>query len=238
MKKIYLIAALAALACGAIIFAIFSKQKAENQAILEQARLEESARSEQMTEIVTAAREIYAGEYISIDMLTDMQVDRSILLSIDAVTEKEALIGRVASQNIPMGAVITNGVVLDLDGGTPRLSDSIPEGLCAVQIAASMENAVAEHIEAGDYVDIVYTSTPEQTTAGSQQEGKTVHTRNAEWEVLAEHLQVLRLGDRFWDGQSEYSYVILAAERKTIVSILNAMEGGQIKMLLNSAAGG
>ena len=236
MKKIYLIAALAALACGVVIFAIFSKQKAENQAILEQARLEESARAAQMTDIVTAARDIYAGEYISLDMLTGMQVDRSILMSIDAVTEKESLIGRAAAKDIPAGGVITNEAVTELDGAALRLSDSIPAGLCAVQIAASMENAVAEHIEAGDYVDIVYTSTPEQTPSGAQ-EGQAKSTRSAEWEVLAEHLQVLRLGDRFWDGQSEYSYVILAAERKTIVSILNALEGGQIKMLLNSAEG-
>ena len=140
---------------------------AEAQALAE-------ARAESVTTIVIASADIPKGTVIGWDMLDTMEVDRGILMSIDAVTEPDAVIGRRAQRDISAGEAVVSGSVSDLPSSHTELSYSIPEGLFAIELPADYDNTVAGHVEEGDRVDIalLMKETPKKEKSGSDGEKK------------------------------------------------------------------
>ena len=188
-----------------------------------------------MTTIVIAAADIPKGTVIGWDMLDTMEVDRGILMSIDAVTEPDAVIGRRAQRDISAGEAVVSGSVSDLPSSHTELSYSIPEGLYAIEFPADYDNTVAGHVEEGDRVDIalLMKETPKKEKSGSDGE-KKVEEPEEGWEILVENLEVIRLGSRMYSGEDMYDYVIIAAERTTVLKIMDAEEKGELKLILRS----
>lgn len=242
MKRVYLIAAIIAIICGLIIFSVFTKQKKEQER--KQAEIEAIAaeRAQTVTQIVTASRDIVKGETFTSDMLSTIEVDKAVLISLDALTDANMVIGRQAARNITSGEAITNNALRSLTGSSSGIvSMNIPKGLSAIQLEANVDNAVGEHIEEGDYIDILIGIEQEQPKTQNDKEQQ--QPAKKQWQVLCQHLLVVKLGDRFYktvteDGQPTnqyYNYVIVAVEPQTAISILNAKNNGEIKMLLNSS---
>ena len=236
MKKVYLIAAALAVAAGLIVFGVIrywsnenERQKEENEAILEEKILT-------MTDIVTAARDIPEGTVISADMLNTINVDRAVLISIDAATEMESVIGRTAIRNFSMNEPIVNSGIATPTEMISKLSSKIPAGYYAAEIKTDYDNSVAGHIETGDFVDVMYLPLSE-----SEDDDKTEKDKNKvqtkEWETVCESIQVIYTGSRNWedDGYGTYDYAILAADKETIIKILNAEEVGTVKLILSSS---
>lgn len=220
MKKVYLTSAGAALACALVVFFVFRAQKNENAAAVNEAKLAAKEKAAAVTSIVTAGRDIPKGTVLTQDMLSSLEVDRNILLSLDALESMAPAIGCISLRDFAKGEAVTMSGIRDAGLSGSELSCLIPEGMCAVQIKTSPDNSVAGHIEAGDTVDIVFRS------ALSGDPGESG------WEVLAGGIRVLRLGERIWDGEGEYRYLVVAAEEKTILKLLDAVDTGEIKLLL------
>ena len=45
---------------------------------------------------------------------------------------------------------------------------------------------------------------------------------------------MIRLGSRMYSGEDMYEYVIIAAERTTVLKIMDAEEKGELKLILRS----
>lgn len=247
MKRVYILAIVIALICGAIIFSVFSSQKKQQEEAMAEAQAIAEAKAATVTTIVTAAQDIPRGTAISQAYLTTIEVDKAILVSLDAATEIEQVIGHTATKDIFQGEVITNSSI-ELPGAqSERISYRIPAGLFALQIQASADNAVGEHIAQYDYVDLFYNpgaamQAPVQEGGENQQQQQSQQQRTGAgdekentWELLAEHLQVIALGDHLYTGEGDYQYVILAMERAMVTKVLDASNAGQIKMVLNSS---
>lgn len=231
MKKVYLIAATAAAACLILILVVIGGQRKKNESILAEAERLRQEQIEATVTVVVAASDIPKGTLIQETMLETMEVDRQLLVTLDAETMKENVFGRQAAKDILKGKVIGKSDTAEAGEVRVPLSELIPEGLCAIQIPANLDNAVAEFIEAGDRVNILYAPEVEQIESESSSNSRK---ESREWETLAEDLEVLRLGDRNWTGEGEYSYVILAVEPQTALRILNMQENSELRMVIRS----
>lgn len=241
MKRVYLIAAAVALLCGGIIFYIFKAQNDANNAAIYEAQQIANEKAQTTASIVIATRKIQKGEVISSEMLTSIDVDRAILVSIDALTDEYMAIGRKAARTIEEGEAVTDASLYSLSGNSAILSRNIPYGMVAVQIPASVDNAVAELIEQGDFVDVLVSMKQEETV--NSDSNKAQQEQQLEWIVLAQALEVLHIGDRLYTEQQSdsstpnyYDYIVVAADEATAIKISNAISNNDVKLLLNSSA--
>lgn len=232
-KRIYIIALVTALICGGIIFYVFRLQNKSNAQTLleaEQIKAEEDAAK---TEVVVAACNIPKGAEIDAGMLKTFKVERNILITLPtANTVSESVIGAQALTNINQDTIICDEMVRKR--GMSALAENsiayeIPDGFYAVEIPVEDRYAVAERLEKGDYVDVLY---KENTVNEEKTENEKPDIEK--WDVLVQNVPVIAIGDRTYREESGelYSFIVVAGTMETVLTIINAQVTGEVRLIL------
>lgn len=245
MKRVYAIALAVALACGGLIYYVFSRQNLETEKTVQTAEQKVTAVESKLdakVTLVVAAGDIAKDTVIGYEDLDTIEVDRGILHSIDAMTAVELAAGRQAARDIRAGEAVTAGDVKDISRVHHELSYGIEEGMYAVELPVSLDGYVAEHIAEGDRLDLLFREKEETEETGSadkeQTEGEPAED-DRQWLVLIENVRVIKLGSRTWtdEGSNEYDFLILELDRDSAMLLLNSREYGDIRAILRSSAG-
>ena len=166
MKKVGLLAAIAALLCGFLIYLwMDSVEKRVSSSQPEPPKVE-------TVTVITAAQDIPAYSVITSEQLTAVQypadfVPENALRSIDGAA------GMYTGGMIHAGEIIYSSSVVSFEEMNSPLSYTIPEGMRAMTISGTAVTGVAGRITKGDLVDILaYCNDPVLCTDRTIIEGK------------------------------------------------------------------
>lgn len=123
--------------------------------------------------VVIAAGDIPARAEITADLLKVVEVSRSArdALAAGGFDTPAAVIGRYARQPIAKGSILRDdpawltapGEVQSGPAGQGAMADFLPGGTRAVSVLVDRQAVVGRHIQTGNLVDIIFTSTTEAT---------------------------------------------------------------------------
>ena len=147
MKKVSLIAALAALICG---FAVYLYLNSVEERI---ARAEQEQAPE-MTEIVVAARLIPPYTEVTADMLRLEQYPADYV-SAQAIRSVDEVVGLRSEGAISEGQQLFPAMFSSGDGAGAALSFRVPEGMRAMTVPVTVSSGVGGYVVRGDLVDLL-----------------------------------------------------------------------------------
>lgn len=182
MKKIYLIAAVVALATGVATY-FFANELKESKVV---------TGVEQAT-VFIANEDIDENTVLTKDMFTEKKVPADSVLS-GAVTETDQIDGYMTTQKIFAGEQLVSKKLVLVGAGesNDRLSYQLENGTYAYSIFVGKENAVSYFLRVGDRINIY------QDPPGSA-------------EPVLENIEVIRIGEYFPgdDGESATAYALI-----------------------------
>ncbi|HWP97459.1 MAG TPA: Flp pilus assembly protein CpaB [Syntrophomonadaceae bacterium] len=151
----------------------------------------------------------------------------------DAVRDKSAVVGKVATSNITAGEEILQQKLLSSNDTEKRLAYAIPESKRAISVAVDSVSGVSGHVQVGDRVDVMATLDIPQ--------GEVVGKSNIEaCTVLAlQNIEVLAIGENAIDnsakkGEIQAKTMTLAVSVEEAQRLVLATERGTIRLLLRS----
>ena len=219
MKKIYLIAAVLAIACGVLVYTYFSGLEAR----VVEAEKEHAVPAVEMTNVVTAAVDIpplteITEEMISIERWPAEYIGEDVATSVDDVA------GLQADGTIVKGQMIMKTGVGTLDEVVPSLSARVPEGMQAMTIGVDVSSGVGGYVENGDCINIL------GFIPGNEDEGipdKTV--------IGIDGAEVLQVGNKGFTGEDGaiYTSLTLALSEAQTVKVFELMNTANIYFTLN-----
>lgn len=147
MKKVYLMAVIAALIAGIAAYS-FTKSIQERTSI-------ENAPTK---EVLVVAADITSGSTITVEMAETSFTKKVVLQEDaipDAITDLEEIIGRVATQALFAGEQVNGKAFMQEGGDDANLSFNLAEGEAAYSIQAEAEKGVDGYIVPGDTINII-----------------------------------------------------------------------------------
>lgn len=218
MKKIRIIALLAAVAMFASLFLILTNvQNSTKQ------REQESVSDIQKIKVVKAVVNIPPYTTITEDMVEIKEISAEQTFD-DFFGKTEDVVGRIAVSDIFQGDVVSPRRIAKEGDVALGLAYSIEEGKRAMTLSVNIEQGVANALKVGNFVDIIFTgsiSAEEDETTGqmipagatldsvlgaeSPANSQILHNRlNPRFSFIAfQRLKVLALDDKFYKAKSD-----------------------------------
>ncbi|MEG1547263.1 MAG: Flp pilus assembly protein CpaB [Clostridia bacterium] len=229
MKKIYIIAAIAAIIAGVLLYAYLGKL--EDQATVEV----------QSESVLVAGRDIPAYTQLTEDMVTVAQVPDGSAHAQAAHSAEEA-VGKMTEGLILAGEQILPAKLKDMGENASGLSYIVPQGMRAVTIAVDEVSGVDGLIKQGDYVDIIaYAPT------GYPAEPFTAQTQNGTTLLVAQDILVAALDSALTqtaaqaiEGAQEapntaiYGFMTLIVTPEDAMRIVAAYRSGVVSAVLRA----
>ena len=219
MKKIYLIAAVLAIACGALVYVYFTNL--ENR--VTEAEKEHALPPVEMTDVVMAAIDIPPLTEITEEMIKTERFPAEYVGE-DVATSIEDVVGLQADGTIVSGQMIMKTAVGSLEEVVPSLSARIPEGMQAMTIGVDVSSGVGGYAANGDRINILG-FIPGDEDAGIPD--KTV--------IAIDGAEVLQVGNKGFTGEngSIYTSLTLALSEAQTVKLYELMNTANIYFTLN-----
>ena len=224
MKKVYLIALIAALAAGGLLY--FYLSNLEKQKVVEV----------EMEPVLVASVDIAAHTAITQEMLQLSEVPKGTAHPL-AARSAEEVIGSVTDFAILAGEQIIPTKLKITGDATSGLSYNIPSGMRALTIAVDPVSGVGLYIQKGDYVDVlahVSTSHPQEAY---QEEAPQLATTllAAQNVVVAETGTEAEKANALTAGVTlEYTTITLIVTPEDAMRIVQASRSGVISVLLRA----
>lgn len=218
MKKIRIIALLAAVAMFASLFLILTDvQNSTKQ------REQETVSDIRKIKVVKAVVNIPPYTTITEDMVEIKEISAERTFD-DFFGKTEDVVGRIAVSDILQGDVVSPRRIAKEGDVALGLAYSIEEGKRAMTLSVNIEQGVANALKVGNYVDIIFTgsiSAEEDETTGqtipagatldsvlgaeSPANSQILHNRlNPRFSFIAfQRLKVLALDDKFYKAKSD-----------------------------------
>ena len=224
MKKVYLIALIAALAAGALLY--FYLTNLEKQKVVEV----------EMERVLTAAADIPAHTVITAEMVAISEVPKGTAHPLAARSADE-VVGSTTDFQILAGEQIIPTKLKITGDATSGLSYNIPAGMRALTVAVDPVSGVGGYLQKGDFVDViahVTTSYPEGAYAEEAEQRATtvVAAQNV---VIAEVGTELDRANAAAAGTSlQYETITLIVSPEDAMRIIQAARSGVINVLLRA----
>ena len=224
MKKMYLIAAIAALLCGFFVYRFFSEQQQPSVA----AEPEPLA----METVVMAATDIPALTEITAEMLTYSDYPADYVPE-DAVRNMEDILGLQSDGRIKTGEILLGSKLGTPEEISATLSEEIPEGMRALTISTDTISGVAGYICKGDYVDLLMYVDGESTVYENEDGESYTVTESGSTKVLLEAVKVLAVGElNYSTDNGVYSNLTFLLTPEQCEQIVAARNNGSIILTL------
>lgn len=190
MKKIYLIAAVAAVISGLLLFFYLRGVEADANA---------NAVQEATGQVVTPAADIPAYTPLTAEMLTTTDMPKDCIPA-NAVTSISDCLGLVSDSVLYPGEVLLTPMIGPIEEKAEELSYLVPEGKRAMAITVNAITGVGGYITAGDHVDLIL------YCSSTSEEGElTAYTQ-----IVGDNIEVLAAGDIAYEAGSVYTTITLA----------------------------
>lgn len=214
MKKIYLIAAVIALACGALVYMYFSNLEGR----VAEAQKEHAAPAVEMTNVVVASADIppytdITEEMIAIERFPAAYVNENMAVSADEV------LGLQSDGHIVPGEMIMTTALGTAEEVAASLSGMIPEGMRAMTMSIATSSGVGGYIVDGDHVDLLCFIEGDEETGAEPVAS-----------IALSDVPVLRIGnvDFTPDGGAIYSSLTFALTPAQTLKLYELMNKGSI----------
>lgn len=222
MKKIYLIAAVLAIACGALVYVYFTGLE---QRVAEAER-EHALPEVEMTDVVVAAADIPPLTEISEDML---KIERypADYMGEEVARSKEQVTGLQSDGTIVRGQIIMTTAVGTLEEVVPSLSAKVPKGMQAMTIGVDVSSGVGGYVVKGDRINIL------GFIPGNEEEDIPDETL-----IAIDGAEVLVVGNKGYTGEDGaiYTSLTLALTEKQTLKLYELMNTANIYFTLNPFA--
>lgn len=227
MKKVGLIAVLAAIICGIAVYLYIGTVEQRIAAAGKKQKLE-------MTNVLVAAKEIPPYTEITEEMVKSRAVPADYV-NPDAAREPEEVLGLCAD-----GTIVEGEMFLTSKLGTPEelgasLSYDIPDGMRAMTVSIGRESGVGGYITKGDLIDLMLFlaaeyEDPEEPDRLVTSEGTTFRLNGGVTTVVLEAVTVMELGDVTFDDESGglYSSLTLVLSPEDCLRLYSAMMQAQL----------
>ena len=200
MKKIYLIAAVAALLSGFLLYRYL--QPAEEPESAEEPPVV-------LAEVITAAADIPAYTEITADMLT-LQAFPEGYVPAGAAREAEEVLGLVSDGTILAGQLLYTASLRPAQEAVPGLSYTIPEGMRAYTIEVDTGAGVAGYLLKGDHIDLLFYLRTAETDDEAAAAIEDITAQKVLQPYILQDVEILELGLVNEESGSLYSYLTLA----------------------------
>ncbi len=215
MKKIYLIAAVAALAVGVATYLFASELKATKT---------EPPVAEEKLKVLVAVEDIPQNTILTADMFETVNMPKSAV-TYGTVSDANQVIGFMSTEKILKGEQVMARKIGIVGGekAQGRLSYKLSNGKYAVTVLVDAQNAIAYALKEGDKVNVYSRLTPEAP--------------------VLEKVMVLAIGDYTANVQQNsgieimsYAYVTLEVTKEQIPKLINVEAPEILRLVLVSHA--
>ncbi len=236
MKKIRIIAILAAILTAVLVYVFFANINKPNEV--------------EMTSVVTAKVDISKDMVISKDMLTVVELPSEAVNSFAAHNINE-VVGKVVNGPVVKDEQIITTKLVEPGESVASLAYAIDEGQRAFTVAVNEVSGVAGLLQPQDYVDVLMIITIDnivetQNTEGVQNVEGVQTAEETESSVVSrtystelfQNIKILAVGKRLDtklpDEETEYSTVTLSVTPEQAVKLNLAVASGEIRLILRS----
>ncbi|MEA5050183.1 MAG: Flp pilus assembly protein CpaB [Oscillospiraceae bacterium] len=218
MKKVKLIAVLAALAAGLCLYLYLRAANTPAQVAT--------------TKVVVAAADIEANTVVTAEMLTYADIPSAAVLP-GCVTSAEEAVGRITNSEVLAGEQLLARRLVDTVGGQTggSLSYSVKEGMRAMTIAVTDTTGLAGMLRPGNRVDVTVLYQPQQTA-----DAEAADQPKMTAQILLQNVGVLAV-DKVLDkagSEDKYTTVTLELEPGQALKLTLAQSMGSISLLLRA----
>lgn len=225
MKKIYIIALIAAMVSGLLLYGFLSGYEKKSEVKKEET-------NQKMEQVVVAVNDIPAYVEIKTDMVQLMNVPMGTCHK-SAAHKLEDVVGKITDGKIVAEEMILTSKLLSHNDAGGSLSLQIPKGKRAMTIAVDVITGVAGYIEQNDLIDIMVEikASPNDSIKVS---GATKSIGGVVTKTIAESVKVLRVGEVSAQGleNNVYANLTLLLTAKQCQKIFTAEKTGSLKVIL------
>lgn len=225
MKKIYIIAIVAAVLSSVLLYSFLNSYDSKNSG--------DGKVNYNTEKVIVALTDIAANTTITDKMVTevDMPVDG---IHPSAARQRVDVVGKVATVDIVAEEqLLVNRVASDKDAGS-SLSYQIEDGKRAMSISVDSASGVAGYIAAGDYVDVIAVIDSSSEQKAKTKSGDTMDVSSKLTTVVVEAAKVLRIGDVGYVSAplDVYTSLTLELSPEQCAKLATAKEMGTISVSL------
>ena len=236
MKKIYFVAALAAVLTGIAVYLFASYLDKKATVVVPQGT------------VVVAIAPIDENVKITVDMVQVITTAKE-WIGTDAVTQLSDAVGKFNKYRVAAGAQIMRSGLTDAGEASKdpsgQLSYVVQKGMRAITISTDELSGVGYYINKGDYVDILHAGTA-KAVGQAGENGQSGQEETIPYtELLLQHLKVLQVASRQQNATAQkdtpnYSYgsITLEIKPEDSLRLLSAMKNGSIYLMLRAAEDG
>lgn len=192
MKKIYIIAAVAAIISGALLYFYLNKK--------EEASIPEGP---SIVKVLTVSEEVPAFTELTPDNLMYVEFPEDYVPK-DAVLKASDAVGSVSDGTLYPGEIILSSMIGTEKEKARSMSYAIPEGMRAMTVEVDNVGGVAGYIAAGDFIDLLLYVSPQP----AEEEGK--EDIPAYTYICGDNIEVLAVGDVTFEGGAVYTSLTLS----------------------------
>ena len=196
MKKVSLLAVIAAILCGVLLYLYTNgmAKRVESATAL-------AKKNPELATVVVAVQDIPPFTPIQEEMVTLKDFPLSYVDSM-AATDLNQVIGLQSNGTIYTGEMIFANAVTSAEESDSSLSYRIPDGMRAMTINVSISQGVGGYLTVGDYVDVIECFTTDQAETIFTDKGKQVNIAPATVaDIAAEGVEILALGSNGYTGE-------------------------------------
>jgi len=225
MKKVKLIAILAAAATGLLLYFFLSRASQPKEI--------------PTTSVVTAASDIAENTVITADMLQTVSIPTAAVLS-DALTNPQDAVGKVTNSEVLAGEQLLSrrlvDVVVEQAGGS--LSYVVKSGMRAMTISVTETSGLFGMLKPGNRVDValLYEAEFEKPGVSDTGEATTEKTTKMTSRLLLQNVEVLAVGNVMDKAGTteQYTNVTVQLSPEDALQLELAQSVGSVSLLLRS----
>lgn len=222
MKKVGLIAALAALLCGVAVYFYMGTVEQRIAAASEKQRIE-------LTQVVVANQLIPPYTEITEEMLR-LEEYPANFVNKQAAKEVREVVGLRSDGTIVEGELLLTTMLGTSEEVGAGLSYVIPDGMRAMTVSVELDSGVGGYIAKGDLIDLMlYLPVESETGRDSRlvtKKGEVYLTKSSITTIVLEAAEVLEIGDASFDPAVDilYTGVTLALTPDDCLKLFAATE--------------
>ena len=224
MKKIYIIAVVAALLSSVLLYGFLSSYDKKNG---------DDSVNYKTEKVVVALTDIPANTTVTDKMVTvvDMPVDG---IHPKAARQRADVVGSVTKDDIVADEQLITSKFISKENGGASLSYQIQEGKRAMSVEVDHASGVAGYIEAGDLVDVIAVVNSSDSQKVGTEDKQSVGIAGKVTSVIAEGVKVLRVGDVGYTSTplDVYTSLTLELSPKQCAKLATAKEMGKVSISL------
>jgi pilus assembly protein CpaB len=225
MKKIYIVAVVAALISSVLLYSFLNSYESKNKG--------DSKVNYNTEKVIVALTDIPANTTVTDKMVkeVDMPVDG---IHPDAARERADVVGSVAKTDIVAEEQLLKSRFASSRDAGSSLSYQIEDGKRAMAISVDSESGVAGYIEVGDYVDVIAVVDSQTEQKVKTKSGDNMDVDGSVTSVIVEAAKVLRVGDVGYVSSTldVYTSLTLELEPEQCAKIATARKSGTLSVTL------